>query len=163
MIADLWNEDPEDLFFDLFDLDTICDIDCAGFRWQSRVLGQELTLHIYRENNPFTAASAAVGGRSFYLGIDDFDEYPVVGTSLPPHSWAGAIDNEEFIFVTSQGPAVITFFWTSTGGYEVDEVIDLITSYAVVQVTRLRENFFLTPNPLLTPIPGENPFPINLP
>jgi hypothetical protein len=148
-----WKDPPEDLTSDLKGSGTQCIVDCLGFRWESTDQSAMLTMLIYRTPDFRDAVASGLASQTYYLGRG-FETFPVppIG-NLPAFTWIGVLLEKDVVLITSQGPAVIVFFWQNNGQIDVDSVVDSITRYAGVQSEILRDNGFLTISLQLTPFP----------
>lgn len=112
-----------------------------------------LTMIIYRTPDFRDAVAAGLATQTYYLSRGyETAEFPPVG-NLPAFTWVGVNLGKDVVLITSQGPAIMIFFWQNDSPGGLPAVIDSITRYAGIQSAILRENGFLTITLQLTPFP----------
>jgi hypothetical protein len=148
-----WLDPPKDLTPELKKSGTQCIVDCLGYRWTSGDQSAMLTMIVYRTPDFRDAVANGLATQTYYLGRD-FEPFPAppIG-NLPAFTWVGVLLEKDIVLITSQGPAVIIFFWQNNGQVNATSLVDSITRYAGVQSGILRENGFLTISLQLTPFP----------
>jgi len=148
-----WRAPPEDFTGSLQQSGTQCVVDCIGLRWESESQSAMLTVLIYRTPDFRDAVASGLASQTYYLsrGFDPF-EVPPVG-NLPAFTWVGVSQGKDVVLITSQGPAVLIFFWQNDAPLDLPPVVESITRYAGAQSAVLRAKGFLTISLQLTPFP----------
>ena len=153
-LANLWNDPPDDITDDLIDLGgEVCDVTCIGLEWTSLDSQETLVLTAYR-TIAFEEASQAAFSAQFVYFAQGFElESLPPGVNLPTQTWVASKWGQDFVIFTSQGPAVLSFFWHADIPLDVEATVGLIAEYMDVQAEILRLNGYITVNPNATPLP----------
>lgn len=150
----LWHAPPENITSQLIDLGgDVCEVSCIGLQWTSLDTFDTLVLTAYRTIDFDDAVQAAFSARYLYIAQGFTLEAIPPGTILPAHSWVASKDNQDFVIYTSQGPAVLSFFWHADTPANQLETVALIAEYMERQAEILRLNGYITINPNATPLP----------
>lgn len=153
-ITYFWNAPPENITSQLIDLGgDVCDVTCIGLQWTSFSTSHSLVLTAYRTINFDEAVQAAFSAQFLYIAQGFTLEAMPPGTILPAHSWVAYKANQDFVIYTSQGPAVLSFFWHANSIANPQETIALLAEYMELQAQILRTNGYITINPNATPLP----------
>lgn len=149
-----WHAPPENITSQLIDLGgEVCDVSCIGLEWTSLNTSHSLVFTAYRMIDFDDASQAAFSAQYLYIAQGFILQAIPPGTILPTHSWIASKNNQDFVIYTSQGPAVISFFWHATTTASPQETIALLATYAEFQTQILRVNGYITVNPNATPLP----------
>lgn len=153
-ISNLWDDPPEDIMDDLQELNgELCEVACIGLEWISLDTFDTLVLTAYRTADFDEASQIAYSAQFLYLA-QDFELEPLPpGTILPDHAWAASKWNRDFVIYTSQGPAVLSFFWHADYPISAQGTIALLAEYMEMQAEVLRVNGYITVDPNATPPP----------
>ena len=131
----------------------ICQVECIGYRWEGLSAPETLTLILYRTPDFRQAVPATFAARVYYLE-QGFSLTPIpAGNLLPDHSWAALDGIRAVVLYTSQGPVVIGVFWETLTELDPASALASLSALAGYQSDILRQNGFLTINPLGTPLP----------
>jgi hypothetical protein len=153
-VSSVWDNPPEDITDDLQDLGgDVCEVVCIGLEWTSFDTFDTLVLTAYRTIDFEEAVQAAYSAQFLYLA-QGFELEPLPsGVILPEHTWAASKWNQSFVIFSSQGPAVISFFWYADSPISAQGTIALLAEYMEMQTEVLRLNGYITVNPNATPLP----------
>ncbi|GAB4581062.1 MAG: hypothetical protein Fur0022_38070 [Anaerolineales bacterium] len=153
-ISNLWDAPPVDITDQLEDLGgEVCDVVCIGLEWTSLDTFDTLVLTAYRTADFEDAIQTAYSAQFLYLAQGfDLESIPP-GTILPEHAWAASKWNQDFVIYSSQGPAVLSFFWHADSPISAQGTIALLAEYMEIQAEILRDNGYITIDPNATPLP----------
>lgn len=131
----------------------MCDVVCLGLEWTSLDTFDTLVLTAYRTIDFEDAVQTAYSAQFLYLA-QGFDLEPMPpGTTLGEHSWVASKWNQQFVIYTSQGPAVLSFYWYAESPISAQGAIALLAEYMEQQAEILRLNGYITIDPNATPLP----------
>jgi len=99
------------------------------------------------------AAQAAYSAQFVYLAQGFELESLPPGLALAEHTWVASKWSQDFVIFTSQGPAVLSFFWHAELPLDVEYAVALIAEYMDIQAEVLRLNGYITVDPNATPLP----------